>query len=413
MPMQSSTPMHVGFTGHIATENILQFIEGPTANLPVGYGGAPLLGTMIGELLARGHRVSAFTTSIGMPISRNKWIEAGNDRFRIYYIGQRPHSFRPKFGFMGRAMDFFSVERAALIAAMRAAAPDVIHAHWSYEFGLAAIGTGLPHVVTCHDSPAVVLRYMPNLYRFVRYLMGRRCLAQARIVTAVSPYLRDALQHYCTVPVSAIQNPLPNSLTRSGRPHDPKRQVSKVFRIAMVINGWDERKNPIPALKAFQQLQLSGVTELELHLFGAEFGPNERAANWFKCNGGGTGVYFHGRTPHTLMLEKIAGMDLLLHPAKEESCPMGIAEALSLGLPVVGGDKSGGVPWVIGDGGLTTDITSPAAMAHAMRELVTNNDLYARCSQAARLNARARFDAATVAQLYEDTYHQAINMNRQ
>jgi hypothetical protein len=31
--------------------------------------------------------------------------------------------------------------------------PDILSAHWTYEFAAAAIATGIPHVVTAHDAP--------------------------------------------------------------------------------------------------------------------------------------------------------------------------------------------------------------------------------------------------------------------
>lgn len=403
--------MHIAITGPIATENISPFLHGHTEGLPKGYSGAPLLATLIGELLKRGHRVSAFTTSADMPISRSKWISAGDEQFRIYYIGQRPHSFRPKHGFLGRAMDFFAVERSALVAALQYANPDVVHGHWSYEFGLAAIESGRPHVVTCHDAPDVVLKFMPNAYRFVRYLMGRQCLAKARVVTAVSPYLRDAVQKYCKACVAVVQNPLPDFLFSSEeQSHNPLQAgVDARRRIAMVINGWGAIKNPEPALRAFGLLKSMGHAGLELHLFGADFGPGETAEQWSRRNQLVEGVFFHGRTQHRALLEQLRTMHFMIHPALEESCPMGIAEAMSLGLPVIGGATSGGVPWVIGDGGITTDVTSPQAIAEAAKELITNLQRYAECANNAHVTAQ-RFKANTVATLYEAQYAIAIKI---
>lgn len=403
--------MHIAIAGPIATENISPFLHGLTAGLPRGYSGAPLLATLIGELLKRGHRISAFTTSTDMPINRRKWINAGDDQFRIYYIGQRPHSFRPKHGFLGRAMDFFAVERSALVAALKHANPDVVHGHWSYEFGLAAVESGKPHVVTCHDAPDVVLKFMPNAYRFVRYLMGRRCLTKACVVTAVSPYLRDAVQKYCGAAVAVVQNPLPDFLfADEGKVKSTLRADENTRRrIAMVINGWGSRKNPEPALKAFALLQSMGLTDLELHLYGADFGPGEIAEQWCRQNLIVEGVIYHGRTPHRELLEQLRTMHFMIHPALEESCPMGIAEAMSLGLPVIGGVTSGGVPWVIGDGGITTDVTSPQAIAKAAVTLLSDAMIWQACSAAAITRTCETFTALVVADLYEREYRKAIS----
>ncbi|OYW35688.1 MAG: hypothetical protein B7Z35_14620 [Hydrogenophilales bacterium 12-61-10] len=227
--------MRIGIAGHIATDIIARFLDGDTTGLPRGYYGAPLLGTLIGELLERGHSIVAYTTSSDMPHGAR--VSASGDRFKITYCAARPRAFRYSDGHWGRAADAFKLERALLAQAMLDDAPDLVHAHWSYEFALAAIESGLPHVVTCHDVPQVVLKHAPNLYRLVRYFMARRVLNQAQHLTAVSPYLKQKVEGYARVPISVVPNPLPAHpahLSESKRQYDPSRP-----RIAMVLNGWE------------------------------------------------------------------------------------------------------------------------------------------------------------------------------
>lgn len=135
--------MKIGIVGPISTESIAGFISDDPKRLPQGYGGgiggAPLLGTLIGELLARGHTVAAFTISWDLPISPYSEVVAQGNRFRIHYRPVRPHSFRPKFGKLGRAVDAYRFERAGLRHAMLAEELDLVHAHWAYEFALAAM----------------------------------------------------------------------------------------------------------------------------------------------------------------------------------------------------------------------------------------------------------------------------------
>ena len=401
--------MHIAIVGPIATEHITPFLGRPSVGLPKGYAGAPLLSTLIAELLSRGHRVSAFTTSLGVPISRTRWVTIDAGQFQMHYIGLRPHAFRPKFGFVGRAVDLFSVERSALVAAIRQAAPDVVHGHWSYEFGLSAITSGIPHVVTCHDAPHAVLKFMPNLYRFVRYLMARHCLKNSKVITAVSPYLRDVMQPYCKTHVAVVPNPLPSFLFDHDRLSGHRKVLKESSsRIAMVINGWGALKNAKPALLAFGLLKKQRLYDVEMHLFGADFGPGEAAEQWCRQQGLTKGLVFHGYTAHREMLSQLESMHFMIHPALEESCPMGIAEAMSLGLPIIGGEASGGVPWVIGDGGITTDVTSSQAIAAAVVELVTNKDVWQRCSAAALHRSQRTFSAYVVADLYEEQYRRAL-----
>ena len=87
---------------------------------------------------------------------------------------------------------------------------------------------------------------------------------------------------------------------------------------------------------------------------------------------------------------------------------MGIAEAMSLGLPVIGGRKSGGVPWVIGEGGITADVTSPQDIAIAAERVLEDEKLWERLSAAAIKRSREIFSASVVASQYEEQYQRAL-----
>ncbi len=391
--------MRIGIAGPISSESIARFLEGDAKDLPHGYTGAPLLGTLIGALLERGHSVFAYTTSADVPLSER--VSAAGDRFKITFCPVRPRAFRYSQGEWGRAADAFKHERAALSQAMRDDAPELVHAHWTYEFALAAIESDLPHVITCHDAPQVVLRYSPNLYRLVRYFMARRVLNQAQYLTAVSPYLKQKLDRYARVPITVVPNPLPPhppQLAERSRQFDPARP-----RIAMVLNGWGRLKNPQPALRAFFMLrrQIPGAL---LCIMGSDYGPGGKAEFWAKEQGLNGGVHFMGPQPYPTLLAKLAESDLLLHPSLEETFSMSIAEAMSLGVPVVGGQSSGAVPWVIGEGGVVADVASPVSMKDAMLALISNPAEYKRYSQTANVRVQESFAANHVANTYESLY---------
>lgn len=394
--------MKIGIAGHIATDSIARFLDGDTAGLPRGYYGAPLLGTLIGGLLERGHSIVAYTTSSDMPASSRR--SASGDRFKITYCAARPRAFRYSDGRWGRAADAFKHERAALSQAMQDDAPDLVHAHWSYEFAMAAIESGLPHLVTCHDAPQVVLRYTPNLYRLVRYFMARRVLRQAQHLTAVSPYLQQMLVGYARVPIEVVPNPLPEHpahLVETTRKFDPAHP-----RIAMVLNGWGSRKNPQPALRAFAALRRS-FPAAELCIMGSDYGPDGKAETWARAHGLAQGVKFMGPQPYAALLGKLADSDLLLHPALEETFGMSIAEAMSFGVPVIGGRDSGAVPWVIEAGGVVVDVMSDRAIEAAMKRLLS--DPVARQHYATVARARAEnFNATEVAITYEAHYTKTL-----
>lgn len=395
--------MKVGIAGPISSENIAQFLDGDIKDLPRGYLGAPFLSTLIGVLLKRGHNITAYTTSSDLQLSE-RFIATG-ERFKISFCPVRPRAFRYDNGHLGRAADAFRLERAALRQAMLDDAPDLVHAHWTYEFAMAAIESGLPHLITCHDAPQVVLRHAPNLYWLVRYFMARRVLNQAQYLTAVSPYLKQKLEGYARAPISVVPNPLPvhpAHLAASARQYDPIRP-----RIAMVLNGWGALKNPQPALHAFAVLRRT-FPAAELSIMGSDYGPGGKAEAWAQSHGLAQGVHFMGPQPYPILLSKLAESDLLLHPSLEESFGMSVVEAMSLGVPVVGGQASGAVPWVIDGDGRLVDVRSAEAIAQAALDLLVDAQAFTDLGAQTKSNTVGRFSPDAVAAAYESHYREVM-----
>ena len=393
--------MKIAIAGPIATEDIKTFLNKGYDQLPIGYSGAPLLSTLIGELLARGHEVSAYTTSSDLPLNLAQPLMAEGERFKIYYCPARIHSIRMNGLYLGRIVDFFSLERRYLQQAIQMDNPDVIHAHWPYEFALAAIYSGKPHVVTCHDAPQQILKYTPNIYRLGRYFMARKAMNAAQKLTTVSPYMQTALSHVVDKNIEVVPNPIPPQLMRQ---IDFSRTLSTSPVIVMVINGWEKRKNPKVAMQGFAKLR-SKINGAILRVFGIGFGCGESAQQWALEQGVTDGVHFVGRLPYTNLLEAIASADVFLHPSLEESFGMVVAEAMALGLPVVGGNKSGAVPWVVNEAGVLVDITSSDQIADALYLILKDPEKWKRLRTSGFQSAQARFSPAGVVTSYEKIYN--------
>ena len=400
--------IHIGIVGPIATADIWPLIDGEGAGLPLGYSGAPLLATLIAELLRQGNRVSAFTLSSDMPLNGGVAVAYGKN-FALHYIPMRSHAWRPNGSRLGRIVDFFGFEREQLQRAINQAAPEVVHAHWTYEFALAALQTGLPLVVTCHDSPYKVARFYSrekpsqSLYRWLRAIMARKVLRQARCVTAVSPYMRDEVQGMTRVPIAVVANPVDTLALALGK----VRTVPSSQRFAMACNGWQARKNPQPAMKAFARYRACHP-KAELHLYGHDFGVGQTAEIWAKQQGMAAGMVFYGTIPHQRLLEALSNADLLLHPALEESFGMSIAEAMAMGLPVVAGESSGAVPWVVGEGGALCDVRQEQSIYQAIEHVLVPEN-YVRYSLAARERVESMFTVSAVAAAYLAAYHAAVD----
>lgn len=377
--------------------------------LPRGYEGAPLTAVLVGELLDQGHQVQALTVDYKMAPGSARAVLHGPG-LTYHVLPGRRRAWRPNGWQLGRALDLYRLERRMITAELRALAPDLVHAHWTYEFALAALDSGLPTVVTAHDAPAEVVRITRSAYRALRYLMARRVLRRARHVTTVSDYLARALAPAIGHPVDVVPNPVARHVMEAGRwrASPPARP-----RLGLVCNGWSAIKNPEVALRAFAlfRAQQGG----ELHCFGEDFGPEQVAQRWARAAGLDEGVVFHGRQDHAAMIQALADLDGLLHTALEESFGVVIAEAMALGLPVVAGQRTGAVPWVLGmdpsspstiGPGVLTEVTRAEAVAAALAVLF--DDRYGERSALGLAQARARFSPDVVAERYLQVYRAAL-----
>lgn len=403
--------MHIAIVGPIATSDIAPLIGGRVAGLPAGYSGAPLLATLIAELLARGHRITAITTSVGMPLDWQQPIRVAEGNLQVIYVPMRAHAWRPNGWWPGRIVDLFAFERRGLEYAIQLVAPDIVHAHWSYEFAWAAQSSRHPTLVTCHDAPLLVAKMYSfskptqSAFRWLRLLMARRVLRHATHVTAVSDYLREAIQPLCKCAVDVVPNPLPDDVGKYLVGQRPLPDTQAPI-LGMVANGWGRLKNPVPALRSFASLR-KRKSGARLRLYGTDFGPGERAERWARKQQIAEGMEFVGRVPHAELLKGVAGFDVLIHPSLEETFGMSIAEAMALGVPVVGGKASGAVPWVVGDGGILVDVMSAAAIERALVELLDDPIRYRAVSCEARARCRD-FAQDKVVDSYESIYRAVL-----
>lgn len=399
--------LHIGIAGPISTDNIAPYLEsGVTSSLPIGYRGAPLLGTLIGELLSRGHQVSAYTTSSDLSTNLLQPVVAEGERFKIYYCPQRKHSIRMNGFHFGRIVDFFGLERRYLMQAIRMDNPDVIHAHWAYEFALATIASGKPHVVTCHDAPLEILKYMPNLYRLGRYFMALKAMKAAGKLTTVSPYMQHKLSKLAGGDIEVVPNLLPPQV--NGFLFDRSRQLTVNNPIiAMITNGWDKHKNIAAGLIGFAKLRAKGI-DARLRLYGIGYGKGESVEIWAVQQGLAEGVEFIGNTPYEILMQELIKADMFLHPSLEESFGMVVAEAMALGLPVVGGKRSGAVPWIVGKGGVLVDVTNPTEIADGLLHVLSCQEEWQKLRYLAHNASISRFSAVSVANAYERIYMQQL-----
>lgn len=313
--------------------------------------------------------------------------------------------------------DGFAVERAALVKLINENPPELIHAHWT-QFGhaLAALGTGLPCVVTVHDAAKECARLNSiNLRPIVWFCNGRQVqitrdvLRRAQHVIAVSPFVADHIRNVFGYrgEVRTIPNAVP-----VGDEAAVKRKIEQEITsrpVFVSIGHWGRLKNIKSLIRAFAMVR-DAVPAAELILIGNGLGSGGPAAKWAANRKLADGVQFRGSLPHQEVLRVLAETaDILVHPSRSEGFGMTLAEALANGVAVIA-NRAGAMPWVLDEGraGLLVSAEHPNELADAMIRLVRDDKLRKELTLYGYQMVRRRFDPKKIAEQHLACYKEIL-----
>ena len=298
------------------------------------------------------------------------------------------------------ALAFAGLLRAFLVAVEEACAgdrTDVVHAHWWVPGGVAAAAArrrGRPLVVTLHGTDVALARSVPGAH----YLFRALARSAAR-VTAVSSELARQAAEASGLPQEAIAvSPMPLALqTPSTAPG----------RHGAVFVGRLTRQKRVGVLLDALGLLVSRGFPMDLTLVGD--GPERGALEARAARPDLAGrVRFTGAVPPDQVPGHLSRARVLVLPSVDEGLGLVIAEALVAGAPVVGA-RSGGIPDLVTApfAGLLVPPDDPAALADAIREVVTD-DRYLDGATRAGIALAQRLAPASVAAQFEDIYAAAL-----
>lgn len=307
---------------------------------------------------------------------------------------------------MRRVMrDLFAQERETLHNMMQQSEAEVCHAHWTHEYGLAAVTQSrMPSVVTVHDRNLAMLAWIGPRY-LPLYFMSRRVLQAAPYLAAVSPRTSIAAQRVARKPVPVIPNCLAHETMEA--PIAPRTRHKDAPSIAGAWS-WANYRNTRRGLKVFAGIRQRYPGAI-LRLMGIDMeaaGPGHR---WAQKNGLDVGVEFLGLPAWTDALAILGSSDLVFHPSLEESFSLPVAEALARGIPVVAARQSAGPAWLVeqsGGGRLVNGLDEDAMIQAAL------DSLSAPESKAQRMSAiriREFLDPKRVLNEYESVYDRAMD----
>lgn len=270
--------------------------------------------------------------------------------------------YRARIRTMSR--DLFRDERSFVAEKLREWQPDVAGAHWTYEFALGLLDSGVPHLITVRDWAPTVLWSMRDPYRAVRLYMQFLTFARGENFAAVSPYMARRVERVIRRPVAVVPNGIGETWLAAAHEAEPG------LNVLAVNHGFARHKNVRRLLSDWPKVTERAPGAL-LHLVGDGFQEGGPAHHWSIGRDLDQAVVFHGPTPRTELPELLRKTKVFVHPSLEESFGMTVLEAMASGVPVVGGHRSGAVPWLLSDGaGLLVNVKTPGAIADGILRIL-------------------------------------------
>jgi glycosyltransferase involved in cell wall biosynthesis len=357
------------------------------------------LATLAVALRRRGHEVRVIAPSDhgkggdeeqdGIRVRRVRYAVPARET--LAYTGRMQDAARTPGGLVA-LLDLWRSFRRAVRRELAEGA-DVFHAHWWIPAGL-ALPRKTPSVLTSHGTDAALLRRSA-----VARALARPVYRRARVVTVVSKELASTIQ------------------TATGR-HIPKERVQPM---PVDTKGWPwteadggaitvarlvPQKRVHLAVEAIAALrELGHPTGLTIVGDGPERGALEALA---ARRGVGDLVLFAGAVPPAEIPAALARAEFMLLPAQGEGFGLAAAEALMVGVPVIGCWDGGGLLDVIperGPGRLSLPFAD--AIADAVLGLLAEPDRLGQARAAGEV-WRARLDPDHVASVCEGWYHEAL-----
>ena len=300
-----------------------------------------------------------------------------------------------------RAVDLGALrDIAGLLRELRV---DIVHSH---EFAMAVYGTAAarllrkPHIITMHGNQTMTAAWR-------RRVALRWAFRNSRSTIAVSRATKKSLDHDLGLD-PAVVRVIPNGVPwRPGNPEPVRRElgIREGEILILAVGNLLARKGHIVLLQALQLLDAAGpAVPWRLAIAGGRGGDEQERLEAFAAE--------HGMTDRVhLLLQRDdipdlqAAAEIFVMPSLWEGLPLALLEAMHAGKAIVATTASG-IPEAItaGEHGLLAPPGDPAALAEALRRLLTEPPLRRRLGSAAAQRAADEFSIDAMTSAYERLY---------
>ncbi len=288
---------------------------------------------------------------------------------------------------------------------------DLVHAHYAIPHATSAWiaremmeGAGPKIVTTLHGTDITLVGQQPSYQPITQF-----SILKSDGITAVSDFLRrETVRDFdvASERIAVIPNFINTSIFSPDKePCHRAALAPNGEKIVMHVSNFRGVKRIPDLIEIFRRIRAEVPARLVLVGDGPE---RSKAGAQVAELGLAEDVLFLGK--HASVEELLSCADLFLLPSAQESFGLAALEAMASGAPVVA-SNAGGLPEVIADGeaGYLFPIGDVNAMAKAAVAILTDSDLHARMSAAARRLSVERFSADRVIPQYEEYYRQVMS----
>jgi glycosyltransferase involved in cell wall biosynthesis len=291
---------------------------------------------------------------------------------------------------------------------LEAIAPDVVHSHDVY--GLMVEGLPIPRVFTIHGFIHADTLVAGERFAYLRSRLWRRAevkgWADQDHIVSISPYVRERLTGLTGAVIHDIENPVGEAFFAT-----PAAAVPGTILSAAVI---EPRKNTIALVEALALLVARGV-DAHLRLAGPVVEPayGRRLEERILALRLRDRVQRLGSVPSPAVREELSRASVFALASLEENSPMGIAEAMAVGVPVVTSNRCG-MPYMVREGetGYLVDPKDVDDLADRLHELLTDEARRASMGRRGREVARERFHPDGIAARTHAVYTRALTRRK-
>jgi glycosyltransferase involved in cell wall biosynthesis len=300
---------------------------------------------------------------------------------------------------------------------IRATGAQLVHAHGQVGYTIGAIRSGVPHVVTPHgmllrEKHAPAGAGSLSRDRLRQALWNRTeawCLAHARHMIVISPYVRQLIAPRTSAQLHDIPNPVDPGFLALERPESPGPVLLSV--------GWLNARKRHELIVRALPLVRECVPDARLRIVGnVEAGEGERLEQLHRLVGElgmGDAVDLRSGLSHEEILEEYRRASVYVHAAAEESSPVAVAQAMAAGVALCAVDVPGLHHLLVeGSTGVYARETTPRALAQAIVKIINNPWLAQSLGANARRQALARFHPSVVASATADLYRAVLADHR-